>query len=109
MQIATILSCFSMGDELVRAAALLFTRAADLEENIDALTGAMQVGVPLCNPIMFFSCVYCFCVQPTCVHACVCVCMGVWVGVGVGVGVGVCLTTCVCNLHLSVRFLSLLP
>lgn len=43
IQVATILSCFSMGNELVRASALLFTRAADLEENIDALTGAMQV------------------------------------------------------------------
>lgn len=43
LQVATILRCFSTGDELVRAAALLFTRAADLEENIGALTSAMQV------------------------------------------------------------------
>mmetsp|Transcript_24719 Transcript_24719/g.67372 ORF Transcript_24719/g.67372 Transcript_24719/m.67372 type:complete len:971 (-) Transcript_24719:3284-6196(-) len=41
-QIASILQCFSMGDEAVRAAALLFTRAADLEENLDALTSALQ-------------------------------------------------------------------
>ncbi|KAF5838018.1 hypothetical protein DUNSADRAFT_3505 [Dunaliella salina] len=41
-QIASILRCFSMGDEVVRAAALLFTRAADLEENLDALTSALQ-------------------------------------------------------------------
>eukprot|EP00983_Pelagomonas_calceolata_P058074 1145349-Pelagomonas_calceolata.AAC.3 len=42
LQIASILQCFSMGDEAVRAAALLFTRAADLEENLDALTSALQ-------------------------------------------------------------------
>lgn len=63
MQVATILKCFSMGDELVRAAALLFTRAADLEENIDSLTDVMQVCV-LCV------CVLCLCVH-VCAHACV--------------------------------------
>lgn len=43
-QIGQVLRCFGMGEDAVRAAALLFCRAADLEENIDAMTGAMQVG-----------------------------------------------------------------
>ena len=43
-QIAAILKCFTMGEELVRTAAMLFTRAADLEEAIDVLTSTMQVG-----------------------------------------------------------------
>ncbi len=41
-QIAQVLKCFTMGDELVRSAALLFTRAADLEESVEAMTSVMQ-------------------------------------------------------------------
>ncbi|KAL6748153.1 hypothetical protein V8C86DRAFT_2885468 [Haematococcus lacustris] len=41
-QVAQVLHCFSMGSELVRCAALLFTRCADLEEGMDTLTAAMQ-------------------------------------------------------------------
>lgn len=41
VQIALMLRCFSMGDELVRSAALLFTRSADLEAN--------QWGLSNCN------------------------------------------------------------
>jgi hypothetical protein len=43
MQVAHILGCFSMGNDLVKAAAILFTRCADLEEGVDVMTGAMQV------------------------------------------------------------------
>ena len=42
-QIAKVLDSFSMGGELITAAAVLFTRAADLQENIDTLTGSMTV------------------------------------------------------------------
>jgi hypothetical protein len=45
LQVAQVISCFAMGSELVRAAALLFTRAVDLEDSIDVLTAAMQVGL----------------------------------------------------------------
>eukprot|EP00798_Chlamydomonas_sp_ICE-L_P022708 gene22707-29864_t len=41
-QIAQLLGTFSMGDECVNAAAMLFTRAADLEENMDLLFGAIK-------------------------------------------------------------------
>ena len=39
-QIAIMLSYFGMGEELVNAAAILFTRAADLEKNVDLLTSS---------------------------------------------------------------------
>ncbi|KAG1666022.1 hypothetical protein FOA52_010932 [Chlamydomonas sp. UWO 241] len=42
-QVATLLACFApMSNELVEAAATLFTRASDLEDNLDQLTFAMQ-------------------------------------------------------------------
>ncbi len=40
-QAATLLRTFSIGDEMVLAAALLFTRCADLDENVTALTEAL--------------------------------------------------------------------
>ncbi|KAG2497889.1 hypothetical protein HYH03_004155 [Edaphochlamys debaryana] len=41
-QAATLLKAFTIGDEMVLAAALLFTRAADLDDNITAISEALQ-------------------------------------------------------------------
>ncbi len=41
-QAATLLRTFTVGDEMVAAAALLFTRCADLDDNITALSEALS-------------------------------------------------------------------